>query len=210
MKRKPKFDPSLPLRNPRHEAFARARAAMEKPIRAMELAGYDKPTAGNAARLDRHPHIIARIRHFANNDNTAELLAQRRNRLRGYYETLAFADRTKLFAEVEVPERDEKGNPIEVDGKVLTKHVRQLRPFDDLFDEGRLLIEALEFDGEKYKIKSADRLAAMKALRELDGLDRPHKVAITDPEGKQSEPSFTDRDRAKALAVFVAKTRAQA
>jgi hypothetical protein len=188
MKRKPKFDPTALLRNPRHESFARARAAMEKPLRAMEIAAYDRPTAGNAARLDRHPHIMARVRHLVNSDNTAELLTQRRNRLRAFYETLALADRTKLYEEIEVPERDDDGHPIEINGKVLTRRVRQLRSFDDLFDEGRLLIEGLEFDGDKYKIKTADRLSAMKALRELDGLDRPQKVAFTDPDGNPSAP----------------------
>jgi hypothetical protein len=49
VKRKPKFDPTLPLRNVRHETFARARVVLETPLRAMQLAGYEKPTTGNAA-----------------------------------------------------------------------------------------------------------------------------------------------------------------
>src|ERR1700722_871468 len=82
MKRKPKFDPALPLRNVRHEAFARARVVLETPLRAMQLAGYEKPTAGNAARLDRHPNIIARVRHLSACDNDLAMVTLRRNRLR--------------------------------------------------------------------------------------------------------------------------------
>jgi len=188
MKRRPKFDPTLPLRNVRYESFARARAAMERPLRAMELAGYDKPTTGNAARLDRHPHIIARLRHFALSDNSLELLTLRRNRLRSMYETMALADRTKVFEEIDVPEYDENGNAILIDGKPLMKTVRRLRSFDKMTDDERMLIEGLDFDGDKYKTKLVCRLACMKALREIDSLDGPERLALTDEYGKALGP----------------------
>jgi hypothetical protein len=186
MKRKPKgsprFDPTLPLRNVRHEAFARARAAMEKPLRAMELAGYDKPTAGNAARLDRHPHVIARVRHFALSDNALELLTLRRNRIRNLLERIALVDRTNLveYAD-EIIEFD--GKPVIVGGEPLTRKVRQLKPFDDLTEDERLLIE---IDGDK--VKTVLRLDAVAQLRKLDSLDGPEKVAMTDEHGKALGP----------------------
>jgi hypothetical protein len=182
MKRKPKFDPTLPLRNVRHEAFARARAAMEKPLRAMELAGYDKPTTGNAARLDRHPHIIARVRHFALSDNALELLTLRRNRIRAILESIELADRTKL-----VRYEDEvvtfAGEPVIVDGKPLIRKVQKLKPFDEMAEDERLLIE---IDGDK--VKTILRLDAVAQLRKLDSLDGPEKVAMTDEHGKALGP----------------------
>jgi hypothetical protein len=151
MKRKPKFDPALPLRNVHHETFARARVVLETPLRAMQLAGYEKPTPGNAARLDRHPNIIARVRHLSTCDNDLGMLILRRTRIRNLLERIALADRTKLFEEVEVPEHDKDGNAIVIDGKPLMHTVRRLRSFDDLTEDERLLIEGLEFDGSKYK-----------------------------------------------------------
>jgi hypothetical protein len=188
MKRKPRFDPTLPLRNVRHETFARARIVLETPLRAMRLAGYDKPTVGNAARLDRHPNIVARVRHLSACDNDLGMLTLRRNRIRNLLERIALADRTALFEEVNVPDHDKDGKAIVIDGKPLMCTVRKLRPFGDLTEDERLLIEGLEFDGEKYKAKTVERLPAIAALRKLDGLDRPEKVAFTDPDGNPTAP----------------------
>jgi hypothetical protein len=182
MKRKPKFDPALPLRNVRHEAFARARVVLETPLRAMQLAGYEKPTAGNAARLDRHPNIIARVRHLSACDNDLAMVTLRRNRLRNLLERIALVDRTRLVEHVEEPIIF-KGKPVIVDGKALTQNVQRPRAFSELTEDERLLIE---IDGDK--VKTVLRLDAIAQLCRLDGLDAPNRVAMTDPTGTQSAP----------------------
>jgi hypothetical protein len=179
MKRKPKFDPALPLRNVRHEAFARARVVLETPLQAMQHAGYEKPTTGNAARLDRHPNIIARVGHLSACDNDLAMVTLRRNRIRNMLERIALVDRTRLVENAEEPIIFE-GKPVIVDGKALTRKVQRLRAFPEMTEDERLLIE---IDGDK--VKTVFRLDAVAQLRKLDGLDRPEKVAITDPSGNQ-------------------------
>jgi hypothetical protein len=182
MKRKPKFDPALPLRNVRHEGFARARVVLETPLRAMQIAGYEKPTAGNAARLDRHPNIIARVRHLSACDNDLAMVTLRRNRLRNLLERIALVDRTRLVEYVEEPIIF-KGKPVIVDGKALTQKVQRLRAFPELTEDERLLIE---IDGDN--VKTVLRLDAIAQLCKLDGLDAPSKVAMTDSTGTQNAP----------------------
>jgi hypothetical protein len=55
-----------PLRNPRHEAYARHRALLLKKTEAFKAAGYkDGPGArGNADRLERDERVRERIRHL--------------------------------------------------------------------------------------------------------------------------------------------------
>lgn len=186
MKRhKPKFDPSLPLRHPRHESVARQLLLLKTPLDAMNAASppYDKPTARNASRLAHHPKIVARIKYLATCDNDIGMVQLRRARIRDVLERIMLADRTKLFEEVDVPERNEDGSIVVVDGKPLMRSIRRLRSFDEMSDDERLLIEGVEFDGEKEKVKTVERLPAIAQLRKLDSLDRPEKVAFTDPDG---------------------------
>ena len=52
---------SQPLRNPKHERYARRRSLLMPRLEAARAAGYEDMTAGNAAKLDRKPSIAARI-----------------------------------------------------------------------------------------------------------------------------------------------------
>lgn len=54
-----------PLRNTKHELFAVARAAMFGLLEAARYAGYDHMTAGNAAKIDRMPLVLARVKFLA-------------------------------------------------------------------------------------------------------------------------------------------------
>jgi hypothetical protein len=56
---------SAPLRNTFHERFALARASLFGLLEAAREAGYEKMTAGNAAKIDRRADVRNRIRYLA-------------------------------------------------------------------------------------------------------------------------------------------------
>jgi hypothetical protein len=179
------FDPAKPLRNPKWERFAREAVCLTEPLEAMRLAGFTKPRAGNAARLLRNRKIAARMAVLAQDD--VEMVRARRARLRRLLDHIGSADRTELF------EQSKRGR-------------LKLKRFDDMPPQLRLLIDGIEITKEGPMPIVPPRLQALAQLARLDGLDKPTKVAATDPEGKEL-PSTADR--ARALAAFIAETQAE-
>jgi hypothetical protein len=79
---------SAPLRNPRHELFARARALLMSPQQAALDAGYTDVTPGNAARLDRRKDIQARIAKLGELDE--ELIRWKRAKIEARLNLVAY------------------------------------------------------------------------------------------------------------------------
>jgi hypothetical protein len=184
------FDATKPLRNPKWEQFAREAACLTQPLEAMKIAGFAKPRAGNAARLLRNRKIEARIAALAEND--VEMVRYRRARLRRVLDHIGTADRTELFehcedGEVEVPIVDWNGNVVrDANGNVKTtfeQRTLRFKRLDELSPKQRLLIDSIELTKYGPMPVMPARLQALAQLARLDGLDKPAKVAPTNPEG---------------------------
>lgn len=180
---KPKFDAAVPLRNVRWETFARHIAANDPPLTAARASGYETMSNGNAWKLRNHPHVVARVAAIAAKDNDLDMVLLRRNRLRQTLETIARGDRSVLVQDVDVPLIIDGAVIRDKSGATVTVRERRPRPLAELTPEERMLIE---IDGDK--VKSVPRLDAIAQLRKLDGLDRPDKLAITDPDGQPVTP----------------------
>jgi hypothetical protein len=87
----------------------------------------------------------------------------------------------------------------------------RLRPIGDLRPEHRALIEGIDTTLNSYgEIKNVilpKRLDAAAQLARLHGLDKPTKIAPTNPEGDGPMELYSDADRAKALAAFLDRTK---
>jgi hypothetical protein len=199
------FDPgSEPLRNHRHERFARLRALDLPSLLAARGAGYELMTAGNAAKLDRNRKIRARITWLTRQEE--EVLREKRRMLEERQWLIHDADIGDFYEIVEEVVEDEQRNPLrDAAGKPVMRRFQRLKLFDEMSREQRLCVEGITWtERGKPNLKLYSKSEANKELRKLLGLDKPTKISETDPEGKPL-PSLADR--ARALAVFLVRTQ---
>jgi hypothetical protein len=93
------FDPAMPLRNERHEHFARLRVVLTPRLIAAREAGFETMTPGNAAKLDRRKDIRARIAALSQMDE--EIIRMKRERIEARLMKAMEADILRDFAIVE-------------------------------------------------------------------------------------------------------------
>jgi hypothetical protein len=172
------FDPARPLRDPGREAFVQELAAGEELYAAYEAAGFARPR-GNANRMLREDDVAKRLDYLLARLAPLDeaLIGYRRMEHRRALDRIANADRTALF----VPMIGYTGK-----GKARRKVIRSfaLKPFDQMTDDERALIDGLELtDKGGLKVHMPKRLDARALLAKLDGLDKPSKVAPTNPDG---------------------------
>jgi hypothetical protein len=178
------FDAAVPLSDPRYERFAQLRV-IGVPIRtAANEAGFrskgDKPIlAGNAARLDRHPGVIARKAFLAADDN--EVIAATRNFVRDRLMRSATLDVLAQFAIL---------GSVEVEGKKVSRVVgidwEALKQSDQ-----SIAITGFKFDretGVMVEFTRDDPQAALAQLRDMYGLRAPKRTELT---GKGGGPVQT-------------------
>jgi hypothetical protein len=84
------FDPNMPLRNERHEHFARLRAILTPKLQAAREAGFETMTAGNVAKLDRRPDVRARIAALSKMDE--DIIRMKRERIEARLNLAAFGN----------------------------------------------------------------------------------------------------------------------
>jgi gas vesicle protein len=164
------FDPAMPLRNERHERFARLRAILTSKLQAAREAGFETMTASNVARLDRHPDIRARVAALSKMDE--EIICMKRERIEARLNLAAYGNILQ-FAIVD----QETGEITAIDWRKVSD------------SELAVIISDLSFDPKSGKLTRFERDSALNALnqlREMHGFKAVNKVAVTDPTGKQS------------------------
>jgi hypothetical protein len=159
------FDPSQPLADRKRERFCTELMAGTPLYSAYEVAGFARPR-GNANRMEREQKVMARLAYLRDEVERFEpvLLAFRRNGMRRWLENMRDLDRRGLFT-------------IDADGRMQIKSPADLTP------EQAGLIENIESTRYGLKLHLPSKLQAAAQLAKLDGLDKPDKVAMTDPEG---------------------------
>jgi hypothetical protein len=173
------FDPSMPLRNEKHEHFARLRALLVPAFHVAREAGYPTMTAGNAAKLDRRSDIRARIRSLAGMD--VEMLRAKRERIEARLMAVIEADLLRDFAIIEM--RDHKGKQV---GDIVGIDWAAVRASDC-----SSIVSKFKFDpktGNLVDFERDDAMNAIAQLRDMYGLKSVTKVAATDPSGERSVP----------------------
>jgi hypothetical protein len=162
------FDPTMPLRNEKHEHFARLRAILTPKLLAAREAGFETMTPGNVAKLDRRPDVRARIAALSKMDE--EIIRMKRERIEARLMKAMEADILRDFAIVEkvVVKGVETSKVVGVDWEKLRQ------------SDSSAIISEFIFDSETghlTRFKRDDALNAAAQLRDMLGFRAPTKVA---------------------------------
>jgi hypothetical protein len=177
----PDFDASIPLRDDRYERFSQLRVIGVPCQSAANEAGFrsrgtktspgDKPILpGNAARLDRHPEVIARKGYLASDD--AEVIAATR---------LFVRDRLMKSATLDVLDQFAIVGTVEIEGKKVPRIIgidwEELKASDQ-----SIAITGFKFDretGMMTEFTRDDPQAALAQIRDMYGLRAPRRTELT-------------------------------
>lgn len=162
----PPVDPgSAPLRNHRHEHYARKRSLLMPRLEAARAAGYENMTAGNAAKLDRNRKIATRIAYLCRQEE--DILKAKRQRIEEFLWNIHEVN----YADFWSP--DDKGR-------------QHLKPFSELPLEHQHVIQSLKYT-EKGRpvLELYSKLQANMELRKMlgigavaaDGMDEYSRMA---------------------------------
>lgn len=168
------------LVNDRQEKFAQLIATGVPAAQAYIEAGYNNPKfcPENARKLRNKKQIAARIAELM--ESTEDLIELRRRLLDRFLVATITIDRLRMFDEA-----------------------RFLR--GDLSDEERALIEGVETTQHGPRYIMPRKLEAAAQLAKLHGLDKPDKSEVTGKDGAPLIPAYTDEQRVRALADFIAR-----
>lgn len=159
---------ALPLRNYRHELFARARAILLPLLEAARSAGYTTMTPGNAAKIDRMLKVRERVKYLAG--NTEEIIRAKREQVERELNRVAMANMDDFTV------INRKGLPI-----------LDLRSLQKLPDEERrelmAAVKAVRYTENGPTFELHGKLEALAQIRKINGLDAPEKIAPTNPMG---------------------------
>lgn len=174
------------LTNDKQERFAQALAVNTPLLSAYLEAGFEggEYAAKNASKLKNKKKVLSRIEELCK--STEDLVELRRVMLDEFYVSALKTDRASMY---------------DGDGA--------LKPLDDLLPEQRVLIESVvetkgKF-GETHNAVMPSKLMAAAQLAKLHGLDRPTKIAPTNPAGDGPPEIVTDELRIKAIENLLIK-----
>jgi hypothetical protein len=158
------FDPEEPLRNAKHEHFARLRALLVPALHAAREAGYDQMTPGNAAKLDRRKDIRARITALSGMDE--QMIREKRSRIEARLMAVIEADILRDFAIIEMRGRDGKqvGEIVGIDWAAVRA------------SDSSSIVSRFKFDAKTGKLVDFERddvLNAIGQLRDMYGFKSP-------------------------------------
>ena len=172
---------SYPLRNDKHEKYARKRALLCPKIEAYRYAfdwPEDDPRApamhalrGNASRLERRKDVAARIAYLSR-DEEGNLRAKRR-RLEEFLWAVHETNYAAFFETAEEPLVIDGETVLDNEtGKTVMRKTFRIRPFESLAPEQQHMIESLKFTEKGRPILSLySKMQANTELRKLLGFN---------------------------------------
>jgi hypothetical protein len=171
---------SQPLRNPKHERFARLRAMLRPKAEAFRQCGLraatDKIAVDSAWRLEHRKDVADRIAYLSRQDE--EVIKAKRLRLEESLWHQIEADIGHLFETVEVPNLTRDGKPVlDKEGQPVTYKRQAVRDLQQVPPEVRHAIDSISTDAKgNATVKLANKLQANAELRKLLGIDKQRAV----------------------------------
>ena len=169
-----------PLRNPRHERFARARSLLvpksEAYRRAFDLveaqldANQAHAVRGNASKLERKQQIADRITWLCRQDE--EVLAEKRRRLEEFLWLVHESDPGELWEIAEREKTDAEGDAVlsEAGDPVMVRYQR-LKFMVDLPEDVRRTVESIKYtESGRPQVSTYSKMQANQELRKLLGI----------------------------------------
>lgn len=146
-----------PLKNPKHERYARARSLLMPRLEAARSAGLETMNAANAARLERNPRIADRISYLSKPGE--ELLALKRRRIEEFLWLIHETDYGELWETYE---------EIGKDGVIRQK--QRLKLMSEIPPDLRRVIEQVRYtESGRAQPVVYSKLQANQELRKLLG-----------------------------------------
>lgn len=185
---------SLPLRNPRHERYARHRSLLMPRLEAARMAGYEDMTAGNAAKLDRKAAISERIAFLCRQDE--DILKAKRLKLEEFLWNIHEVNYADFW---ETVEEDEIGDDDEPTGKTI--RYQKLKPFSELALEHQRVIQSLKYTEKGRPVLEVySKLQANQELRKLLGIGGQEREGL-DEVSQMSTPQLINELREMGVDV---------
>lgn len=184
---------SLPLRNQRHERFARLITTLIPKAKAYLEAFQLDPAAmtpeqlhcaqGNASRLEKHKAVQARIAWLSRQQE--DILAQKRERLEAWQWAILEYNPAEFYEVAERPLLDAKGKPIlDKGGEFIMIKYQRAKFLRDLSPEALAAVEGLQItDSGKVMIKTYSKMQAHDALRKMLGIEKMPMRSVDDVDG---------------------------
>lgn len=159
-----KIPGSAPLRNHKHERYARHRSLLMPRLEAARAAGYEDMTIGNAAKLDRNGKIADRIAFLCRQDE--DILRAKRHKLEEFLWNIHEVN----YADFWEPSRSGQ----------------KLKAFSDLAPEHQRVIQSLKYTEKGRPVLEVySKLQANQELRKLLG------IGVSDREGADEVTQMT-------------------
>lgn len=159
---------SLPLRNSKHERFARHRSLLMPKVEAYRAAGFesasDHDALGNACKLERNKAITGRIAWLCRQDE--DVLKAKRQKLEEFLWNVHDINYADFFEAGEKPQLDEDG---EETGYLMREHT--LKDFANLSPDHQRAIQSLKYTEKGRPILELySKLQANAELRKMLGI----------------------------------------
>lgn len=183
------FDPAEPLRDARYERFAHLRVIGVPAQQAGREAGFvtkkGRPwLAGNIARLDRHPEVVARKAFLAGHETA--VVRETRGFVRNRLMSVASLDILRDYAVL---------GEIEVNGKKVVRIVGiDWNAFKA--SEHSVAVSGFKFDretGMMVEFETNDAMNAVAQLRDMYGLRAARRTELTGKDGAAIDAALTVR-----------------
>ena len=175
------LDPAAaPLRNPRHERFARARSLLTPKLEAYRRAFWDderEPTSaelhalrGNASKLERNAKVAARIAYLARQDE--DVLRAKRERLEEFLWLVHEANPADLWEIAEKEKTDGDGEAVfDVDGNPVMVRYQRLKFMSELPEDLQRTVQSIRYtESGRPQVERYSAMQANQELRKLLGI----------------------------------------
>lgn len=182
---------ALPLRNTRHESYAKLRALNIPACNAAQQSGLE-PRNGAVTKLERNRKIKERIAWWARQDE--EILREKRAKLEQFLWAVHDCNYADFWDLADEEVLDEDGEPT---GE--TRKVQKLKFFADVPRDMQLLVESLKYTEKGRPILSLySKMQANMELRKLNMIGGGNKVEAA--EGADDYGRLTDAELVEAIA----------
>lgn len=195
------------LSNPRHERFAQEIAQGASATVAYVKAGYSH-NEGNAGRLNRNEHVRARVQEILREG--AERAGVTVQRVVEELAKIGFSDIRKAIewhGHLVQEEDNPDGGDVLVIRNIFSNHVR-LIDSDKIDNSTAAAIAEVRQTKEGLAVKLHDKRAALVDLGKHLGMFKEQHEHSGPGGGPIETKDVSDHERARALAAFLAKTKA--
>jgi len=187
---------------PQPKAYAFERSLGVPPAESVRRAG-GKVENGQASKWEVSPRVQAWIKYYRSLGHTEEMLAAKRERIESELQAVALSNMDDFV--MLVPTGTTEGAAM-----VPVLDLTRINAMSEMERRATMAaVKTVKYTENGPTFELHGKLDALNQLRDMHGLKAPTKVAPTNPAGDQPYEAITDADRARALALLIARVGAE-